>query len=105
MAKTLPDDPRDWWGTREVKTSSQPCGWCHDADSFDWAKHLHQKCVHEIAYFHNLWICPCPCNADWVPVQVEVPRPESSTVRKARPPATPRKPKEPADEAPSEDPE
>ncbi len=103
MAKTAPDNPADWWGTRTVKVKSIPCGWCHDADTFEWARHFHQKCVHEIAYFDSLWICPCPCNADWTPVQVEVPRPESSTVRKTARTRAPKKVEEPTDEAPSED--
>lgn len=27
----------------------------------------HDKCPREIAWFDKLWICPCPCNKDWVP--------------------------------------
>lgn len=64
------NDPNLYYGTRTVITREHPCGFCRDKDC-----HL---CHHEIAWFDNLWLCPCSCNKDWKPKAVVVERPKKT---------------------------
>ena len=66
-----PDNPTDWAGTRKPRHMTIRCGWCMDADVFTEPRY-HASCIHEIGYFDALYVCPCDCNADWVPQAVVV---------------------------------
>lgn len=57
-------DPNAWVGTRDIKPSPIPCGFCRTDE--------HKICVHEIAWFSNLWVCSCECNNHWKPKNVIV---------------------------------
>lgn len=65
------DNPTDWHGTRKPRLMADRCGWCMDSDFFKEPAYC-QKCVHEIGYFDSLYVCPCECNASWVPHAVVV---------------------------------
>ena len=67
------EDPMDWSGTRKVRHMNIKCGWCMDGDHFKTEK-FHESCIQEIGYFETLIVCPCDCNADWVPQAVTVER-------------------------------
>lgn len=57
-------DPNDWHGTRVPVALEERCGFCLGGDC--------ELCPHEIAWFDKLWLCPCECNAKWVPQKVTV---------------------------------
>ena len=62
-------DPNKWTGTRAVIMNTTPCGHCLDAIVLD-TETYHDRCRHETGYYDKLWVCPCDCNADWVPQAV-----------------------------------
>lgn len=62
MARPTKDDPESYKGPREIIITKNKCGFCATED--------HHKCSHEIPWFEKLWICPCECNKNWVPVDV-----------------------------------
>jgi hypothetical protein len=39
-------------------------------------------CAREIAWFDKLWICPCPCNENWVPQKTGDPNYVESSKKK-----------------------
>lgn len=62
MSRPTKEDPASYKGPREIIVTKNKCGFCATED--------HDKCAHEIPWFEKLWICPCDCNKNWVPVDV-----------------------------------
>lgn len=62
MSRPTKEDPASYKGPREIIITKNKCGFCATED--------HNKCAHEIPWFEKLWVCPCDCNKNWVPVDV-----------------------------------
>lgn len=66
------DSPLAWTGVRKVAWTNVPCGWCSTALLEESDEGTHKGCAHEIAWYDNLWLCGCECNAEWKPRAVVV---------------------------------